>query len=301
MGTIGGSVAHADPAADYPAALVALEAQIRLVSANSDRTCEAGDFFLDAFTTALEPGEIVVEVQVAAEEPSEGYRYEKVAHPASGFAVVGVAARISKSGGQITMARIGVTGMGSHAFRARNAEKLLESGAECRGRQRRGGRGRGRQFGPLRLGRLPPATWRGSTPRARWPRHALEGVVKISADPIASPHPAGARLCAPAGSRRFWPGACRAARASTGSADDEYAMRMKMVLASISGQFDGKVKISERQSAAQFPAAGGRLGQDRLHEGRRPADALARRRPAPTCSSTATCRWAAPSPPSASA
>jgi carbon-monoxide dehydrogenase medium subunit len=130
MGTMGGSVAHADPAADYPAALLALEARFRLVSAKSERVVEASDFFVDAFTTALEPGELVVEIQVPVEGASEGYRYEKVAHPASGFAVVGVAARVVKSGGRITMARIGVTGMAARAFRAREAERLLESGAD---------------------------------------------------------------------------------------------------------------------------------------------------------------------------
>ena len=129
MGTIGGSIAHADPAADYPASLLALEAQIRLVSAKSDRTVPASDFFLDAFTTAIEPGELVLEVLVPTEEPKEGYRYEKVSHPASGFAVVGVAARIKKAGAKISMARIGVTGMSPRAFRALEAEKLLESGA----------------------------------------------------------------------------------------------------------------------------------------------------------------------------
>ena len=136
-GTIGGSIAHADPAADYPASLLALEAQVRLASAKGERTVAAADFFIDAFTTALEPGEIVVEVAVPAEESSEGYRYEKAPHPASGFAIVGVAARIrlakppsaAKSGGKISMARIGVTGMGAHAFRALEAERLLESGA----------------------------------------------------------------------------------------------------------------------------------------------------------------------------
>jgi aerobic carbon-monoxide dehydrogenase medium subunit len=129
MGTIGGSTAHADPAADYPAALVALEAHIRLRSAGGERTVEASEFFLDAFTTAMEPGEIVVAIEVAAEEASEGFKYEKVPHPASGFPVVGVAVRVKKSGAGIAMARIGVTGMGPHAFRARNAEALLEGGA----------------------------------------------------------------------------------------------------------------------------------------------------------------------------
>jgi carbon-monoxide dehydrogenase medium subunit len=130
MGTIGGSIAHADPAADYPAALLALEAQIRIVAAHRERTVAAEDFFLDAFTTPLEPDEIVVEVEAPIEDSKEGYRYEKVAHPASGFAVVGIAVRLKKSGGKIAMARIGVTGLGSHAFRARNAEALLEGGAD---------------------------------------------------------------------------------------------------------------------------------------------------------------------------
>jgi carbon-monoxide dehydrogenase medium subunit len=130
MGTMGGSVAHADPAADYPAALVALDAQIHLVSKTGERSVPASDFFLDAFTTALEPGEIVVHVQVPVEDSTEGYKYEKMAHPASGFPVVGVAARIKRVNGKITMARIGVTGMGPHAFRARNAEAILEAGGE---------------------------------------------------------------------------------------------------------------------------------------------------------------------------
>jgi carbon-monoxide dehydrogenase medium subunit len=131
MGTIGGSVAHADPAADYPAALLALEAKIRIASAMGERTVTAEDFFLDAFTTALEPGEIVVEIEAPVEEAGEGYVYEKVAHPASGFAVVGVAVRIKKTAGKIAMARIGVTGLASHALRAHNAETLLESGADA--------------------------------------------------------------------------------------------------------------------------------------------------------------------------
>jgi len=129
LGTIGGSIAHADPAADYPAALVALEARVHLVSAGGERTVAAGDFFLDAFTTALEPGELIRAVEVPAEGALEGYRYEKMSHPASGFAVVGVAARVELRDGHIAMARIAVTGMSPRVFRARATEKLLEVGA----------------------------------------------------------------------------------------------------------------------------------------------------------------------------
>jgi aerobic carbon-monoxide dehydrogenase medium subunit len=129
VGTLGGSIAHADPAADYPAALLALDVEIRLVSAKSDRTVAASEFFQDAFTTAIEPGEIVMEVRAPVDQGSVGYRYEKVAHPASGFAVVGVAARIRKNGDKIEMARIGVTGVSPRPFRATAVEDLLVRGA----------------------------------------------------------------------------------------------------------------------------------------------------------------------------
>ena len=128
MGTIGGSIAHADPAADYPAALLALEARVHLVSKRGEREMAYSDFLLDAFTTALEPDEMIREIEVPAEGSSEGYRYEKVPHPASGFAVVGVAVRLEARGGRITRARIAVSGMASHAFRDPAVEKLLESG-----------------------------------------------------------------------------------------------------------------------------------------------------------------------------
>lgn len=130
MGTLGGGMAHADPAADYPAALMALEAKLRILSADSDRTLGIDEFLVDTFQTALEPGEIVFEVMVPLEEARTGVCYEKVTHPASGFAVVGVAVRVRKEpGGGISMARVGVTGLGSKAFRAANVEKLLEGAA----------------------------------------------------------------------------------------------------------------------------------------------------------------------------
>ena len=129
MGTIGGSVAHADPAADYPAALQALEAKLVLKGTKAERTVAADDFFVDMFTTALEPGEIVREVIVPIDGDGTGTNYQKVVQPASGFAIVGIAARMRKSGGKITMARIGVTGLSNRAFRATAAEKALEGKA----------------------------------------------------------------------------------------------------------------------------------------------------------------------------
>ena len=124
MGTLGGSVAHADPSADYPAALQALEAKIVLRGANGDRTVSAADFFVDAFTTSLGDGEIVREVIVPVD--SSGASYQKAPQPASGFAMVGIAARVKKAGGKVTEARIGVTGLTNSSFRATAAEKALE-------------------------------------------------------------------------------------------------------------------------------------------------------------------------------
>ena len=129
MGTIGGSVAHADPAADYPAALQALEAKLVLKGSNAERTVAADDFFVDMFTTALEPGEIVREVIVPIDGDGTGTNYQKVVQPASGFAIVGIAARLRKSGGKLSMVRIGVTGLSNRAFRATAAEKALEGKA----------------------------------------------------------------------------------------------------------------------------------------------------------------------------
>jgi len=129
MGTMGGSVAHADPSADYPAALQALEATVVIRGAKGERTVSAADFFVDSFTTTLEPGEIIREIVVPVEEAGIGTSYQKNVQPASGFAIVGVAARIKRSSGKITLARIGVTGLSNRAFRATAAEKALEGKA----------------------------------------------------------------------------------------------------------------------------------------------------------------------------
>ena len=127
MGTIGGSVAHSDPAADYPAALFALEARVRLASARGERTLAIGDFLVDTFTTALEPGEIVVEIIVPVESRGAGVSYQKMHQPASGFAIVGAAARVERSNGGIGLARVGITGLASKAYRATNVESILQS------------------------------------------------------------------------------------------------------------------------------------------------------------------------------
>jgi carbon-monoxide dehydrogenase medium subunit len=125
-GTLGGSLAHADPAADYPAAVLALDAEIVAASTAGTRTIPVSEFFLDMLTTALRPGEILSQVRVAPLAPHTGTAYEKLHQPASGFAIVGVAARIKLgNAGKIEEACIGVTGVGPKAFRAAAVEKAL--------------------------------------------------------------------------------------------------------------------------------------------------------------------------------
>jgi aerobic carbon-monoxide dehydrogenase medium subunit len=126
VGTIGGSIAHADPAADYPASLMALEAQVRVASSKGERTLRIDEFLSDALTTALHPGEIVREVIVPVESSGTGVSYKKMVQPASGFAIVGAAARVRRSGGKVSWVRVGITGLAGKAFRATAVEKLLE-------------------------------------------------------------------------------------------------------------------------------------------------------------------------------
>jgi len=130
MGTIGGSVAHSDPAADYPAALFALEAKVRVASAGGERTLSIGDFLVDTFTTALEPGEIVTEVIVPVESGGAGVSYQKMHQLASGFAMVGAAVRLSRTNGGIGFVRVGITGLALKAYRATNVEKIMQSGGD---------------------------------------------------------------------------------------------------------------------------------------------------------------------------
>ncbi len=126
MGTIGGSLAHADPAADYPAAVLALGAELTAQGAGGQRTIAAANFFTGLFSTALRPDEILVEVRVPPFPTRTGSAYLKFPHPASGFAVVGVAAVVTLDGkGRCERARIGVTGVAPVAYRARATEDAL--------------------------------------------------------------------------------------------------------------------------------------------------------------------------------
>ena len=120
-GTIGGNVAHADPASDYPGILVALGATI----VTNSQSVAAEDFFTGLFETALGEGEIVTEVQVPTLGIGSGAAYAKFFNPASRYAVVGVGVVVTKSGDSCESCRIGVTGASDHAYRATAAEDAL--------------------------------------------------------------------------------------------------------------------------------------------------------------------------------
>jgi carbon-monoxide dehydrogenase medium subunit len=129
-GTIGGSIAHADPAADWPAAVLALDAQITLVNNSGSRTVGATDFFLELLTTAMESDEILTEIRVPANPARTGSAYLKVAQPASGFALTGVAAQVTLgSDNTVQQVAVAVTGVDNTAFRASATENALQGQA----------------------------------------------------------------------------------------------------------------------------------------------------------------------------
>ncbi len=124
-GTIGGSLAHADPAADLPAVLLALGAEIRARGAQGERWLKAEEFFLGLMTTALHPAEILTAVRVPVLSGRCGSSYLKVAQKASGFALVGVAVWLRAEGGLCADIGVGVTGVGAKPYRATAVERRL--------------------------------------------------------------------------------------------------------------------------------------------------------------------------------
>jgi carbon-monoxide dehydrogenase medium subunit len=125
-GTIGGAIAHADPAADFPAGVLALDAEIVAVGPGGEFSTPAVDFFISIFTTALSPDDVVTAIRVAKPAPRIGVAYEKLANSASGYAIAGIAAVVTlDESGAIASAKIGVTGVSDRAFRASAAEAAL--------------------------------------------------------------------------------------------------------------------------------------------------------------------------------
>jgi carbon-monoxide dehydrogenase medium subunit len=125
-GTIGGALAHSDPAADFTAIFLALNGTVDVTGTGGSRQIAADDLFVDLFTTALAPDEIITSVSFPAVQSGTGVAYEKFRHPASGYAVVGVAAVVNTGAdGAVSDARIAVTGATSKATRATAAEQAI--------------------------------------------------------------------------------------------------------------------------------------------------------------------------------
>jgi aerobic carbon-monoxide dehydrogenase medium subunit len=121
-GTLGGSLAHADPAADYPPVMLALDAEVHLKGPGGWRVVKASAFFQDLFTVDLASDEIIVSVRFA---PIKAAAYAKLHQRASHYAIVGVAAALDVKNGTIQSARVGLTGASSHATRLANVEQAL--------------------------------------------------------------------------------------------------------------------------------------------------------------------------------
>jgi aerobic carbon-monoxide dehydrogenase medium subunit len=130
VGTIGGSLSHADPAADWPAVTCALGASVRIAGPRCERTVAVDQFISGPLTTVLEPNEILVQVRVPLPAARSGGAYEKLPHPASRFAIVGVAAVVTLDRkGSVESARIALTGLGPKVSRASQVEQALQGGA----------------------------------------------------------------------------------------------------------------------------------------------------------------------------
>ncbi|HUQ81026.1 MAG TPA: xanthine dehydrogenase family protein subunit M [Gemmatimonadaceae bacterium] len=126
MGTIGGSLAHADPAADLPAVTLALGAELRAVGRRGPRSIPVDEFFTGMFSSALASDEVLVEVRIPLPPKRTGGAYEKYPDPASGYAVVGVAAVVTlREDGVVQRARVAITGYASSAARLTSVEEAL--------------------------------------------------------------------------------------------------------------------------------------------------------------------------------
>jgi len=128
-GTIGGSLAHSDPAGDLPAVITALDGTLIATGPDGEREVAPGEFFVDYLTNALLPGEILTAVRVPKLGPGWGFRYEKFQPTAQAWAIVGVAALARRENGHVAEARIGLTNMGTVPIRARTAEAAAAGAA----------------------------------------------------------------------------------------------------------------------------------------------------------------------------
>ena len=128
-GTLGGALAHADPAGDLPAVALALDAEFVIEGPDGRRTVPAAEFFSDYLETAISPGELLVEIRVPVLGPEWTTTYEKFNRVAQAWAIVGVAALVRKEGDRVAEARVGLTNMGPTPLRATQTEQAIGSGS----------------------------------------------------------------------------------------------------------------------------------------------------------------------------
>lgn len=124
-GTVGGAIAHADPASDLPALGLALDYSVVLRSPRGERVVPLDGFFQGAFQTDIAPDEILTSLRRGPLPAGAKGAYKKLAHPASGYSIVGVCVVIAQSGGSIAHARVAITGVGEVAYRAKAVESAL--------------------------------------------------------------------------------------------------------------------------------------------------------------------------------
>jgi CO/xanthine dehydrogenase FAD-binding subunit len=127
-GTIGGSLAHSDPAAEYPAVATALDAELVIRARTGERVVRAAEFFVGLMTTAVQPGEMLVEVRLPALALSSGWAFEEFSRRHGDFAIVGIAAMVTAEGNRCRSARLAACGAAPAAIRLRGAEEILEQG-----------------------------------------------------------------------------------------------------------------------------------------------------------------------------
>lgn len=124
-GTLGGSLAHVDPASDLPAAALALDASVVARSASGERVVPVSALFAGPFESTLEASELIAEIRFPAQVAGTGAAYRSITQPASGYSIVGVAAVVAVSGGRVASARVGITGVGEVPYRATAVEDLV--------------------------------------------------------------------------------------------------------------------------------------------------------------------------------
>ncbi len=125
-GTIGGNVAHADPASDLPTVLVALDARFVVASSKGERTVSASEFFQGMMTTALDASEILTAIEVPSKKTGQGMAYIKFSHPASRYAVIGAAAVVTMKGGSCEAAQVVIGGLVPVPARLRDVEAAVK-------------------------------------------------------------------------------------------------------------------------------------------------------------------------------